>query len=387
VSEAPPATRGGLLVGPPDLLSARPASRAGAVAFGVALLFLAFWDLAGRSLHHADVPRFAVIAREMLRTGDWLLPTQHGEPYANKPILYVWLVGLASLPTGLPSAFTVRLPSALAFVATAWVTAAWARRRSGSATCGHLAGLLFATTFFASALGRSGRPDMCATAFGTAAAAWLDGAVLGSGRRRDAWLAGACLGAGLLTKGPVVLLLPLAIVLLPRPTVSIGARLARARLGIVLPVAALVAALWIVPAWLRAGSGFVENLVVRQTLERVAGQANHVEPWWYYGPSLLASALPWTPAFLALPARFASAAVRARLGDAVPVLAALVCLVVLTLVPTKQVRYALIVIPPLAVATAQAACDLAAGLPRGRALYHLLRGVAIVSLSPWRAPG
>ena len=103
---------------PPDLLTEPRPSRAGTAAYVLALALLAFWDLGGRSLLHRDVPRFAVIVTEMLRSGDWLVPTQHGEPYANKPILYIWAVALPSALFGGPTAFLVRLPSALALVAT-----------------------------------------------------------------------------------------------------------------------------------------------------------------------------------------------------------------------------------------------------------------------------
>src|SRR5262245_14815460 len=48
----------------------------------------------------ADEPRFALIARDMLATGDWLLPRAEGELYAHKPPLYFWLLALAMGATG-----------------------------------------------------------------------------------------------------------------------------------------------------------------------------------------------------------------------------------------------------------------------------------------------
>src|SRR5687767_700926 len=48
----------------------------------------------------ADEPRFALVVRDMVATGEWLLPRVGGDVYADKPPLYFWLMGLALLATG-----------------------------------------------------------------------------------------------------------------------------------------------------------------------------------------------------------------------------------------------------------------------------------------------
>src|SRR5512138_3768331 len=40
----------------------------------------------------ADEPRFALVARDMVATGEWLLPRVGGQPYADKPPLFFWLI-------------------------------------------------------------------------------------------------------------------------------------------------------------------------------------------------------------------------------------------------------------------------------------------------------
>jgi len=42
----------------------------------------------------ADEPRFALIARDMLRSGDWLVPRVGGDLYPDKPPFYFWLLTL-----------------------------------------------------------------------------------------------------------------------------------------------------------------------------------------------------------------------------------------------------------------------------------------------------
>src|SRR5262245_1776542 len=40
----------------------------------------------------ADEPRFALVARDMVDTGRWLVPTVGGENYADKPPLFFWMI-------------------------------------------------------------------------------------------------------------------------------------------------------------------------------------------------------------------------------------------------------------------------------------------------------
>ena len=342
---------------PPGLLREQAPSRLGSALYLLVLALIAFWDLSGRSIFHHDMPRFATIAREMIRSGDWLVPTQYGVTYANKPILYIWLVALGSLVPGDPTALTLRIPSALALVATAWATSLWGRARSGSVAVGRLAGLLAITTYSLHELGRVGRPDMCSTAFATIAAALVDRALL-DGRGRRPWIAvGLALGGGVLSKGPVVLLIPAALVLLPRAGMPLGARLRRVRLDLALALAVALSALWIVPAGLHGGFGYVKKLVVDQVADRMMGESQHREAVWYYFASIPFSWLPWSPLFVGAGLAAATRRGRAVLGSATHVAAAAAALLVLSIVPTKEIRYAAILIPPLAVAAAQFATE------------------------------
>ncbi len=326
----------------------------------LALAVLAFYDLGGRSIFHKDMPRFATIAREMIRSGDWLVPTQHGAVYANKPILYIWLVALGSLVPGDPTALTLRIPSALAFLGTGLATATWGRARSGSVAVGRLAGLLVVTTFSIHELGRVGRPDMLSTCFATISAALVDRALLGGGGRRPWVLIGLALGGGLLSKGPVVLLIPAALVLLPRAGTTLGSRLRRTRIDAAFGLALVVSAAWLVPAGVHGGMGYLKKLVFDQVADRVKGEANHAEPFWYYLGAFPFNWLPWSPAFAAAAAASLTKRGRAAVGGCEHVMAALVALVVLSAVPTKEIRYAAILVPPLAVAAAQWASWIAA---------------------------
>src|SRR3990167_9332686 len=65
----------------------------------------------------ADEPRFAQVAREMVESGQWLFPTRGGEPYPDKPPVFMWFSAAAfALLGNLKLSFL--LPSALASVGT-----------------------------------------------------------------------------------------------------------------------------------------------------------------------------------------------------------------------------------------------------------------------------
>ncbi len=63
-------------------------------------------------------PRFAEAVREMMTSGQYLIPVKNGLPYIEYPPLYFWL-GLAGHAAGLPIPAAIRLPGYLAFIA--WI--------------------------------------------------------------------------------------------------------------------------------------------------------------------------------------------------------------------------------------------------------------------------
>lgn len=48
----------------------------------------------------ADEPRFALIAKEMVESGQWLFPMRGGELYPDKPPLFMWGIAIGYVLTG-----------------------------------------------------------------------------------------------------------------------------------------------------------------------------------------------------------------------------------------------------------------------------------------------
>lgn len=103
-------------------------------------LALFFYGMSGIELWRTEGLR-AVIAQEMLRSGNWIVPRLYGEPLFTKPPgMYVAIV-LASLPFGRVTEFSARLPSALAATG-AVLLFYWYFRRQLGRTAGLAAALI-----------------------------------------------------------------------------------------------------------------------------------------------------------------------------------------------------------------------------------------------------
>jgi 4-amino-4-deoxy-L-arabinose transferase-like glycosyltransferase len=66
---------------------------------------------------HTDEPRRAVVALEMILSGNYVVPTLNGEPYLNKPPLLNWLTVSSYLLLGSYSEFAHRLPTIVTLLA------------------------------------------------------------------------------------------------------------------------------------------------------------------------------------------------------------------------------------------------------------------------------
>lgn len=151
---------------------------------------------------------FAEPAREMLRTGDWLIPRMGGIPSWQKPPLTHWMIALAMGLTRSESEWVVRFPTLLCTIANALFVAALAARWHGDRV-GRLTGLIGLTTFYALFQGRLAEADMplCAAVSG----AMLALAIGTIGRDRSTWSTRlaffAAAGLSTLIKGPIGLAL------------------------------------------------------------------------------------------------------------------------------------------------------------------------------------
>jgi 4-amino-4-deoxy-L-arabinose transferase-like glycosyltransferase len=152
----------------------------------------------------------ASIARTMLRTGDWVTPHLDGIQYLEKPPLKYWLMAASFKAFGV-SDVAARLPMALFAVLLCWLTArmgAWAFDRK----TGLLAGVVMATSLGLFLFTRVLISDVALT-FTIALAMWAFLRALDDREQRPRlWslVYGAGVGAGILFKGLIAAVFPLA---------------------------------------------------------------------------------------------------------------------------------------------------------------------------------
>lgn len=253
----------------------------------------------------ADEPRFALIARDMLASGEWLVPRVGGDMYADKPPLFFWLIAAFSKLTGsLRIAFL--MPSLLGAVGCVFLvydlaTRLW-RREVGLIAA---LALLFTVQFVWQARQAQIDATLC---FWTTLSLYglLRHLLLGPhwGWYAVGW---AAAGFGVITKGvgflPLLVLIPFAVlrsrqwqpeIVFDRPL-----RWALGPLSLCLAVS-----MWLVPMLIAANDGgalaaYRDEILFSQTVDRYANAWHHREPFWYFVVNVIPAL--WLPLTLLLP--------------------------------------------------------------------------------------
>ena len=280
---------------------AAPERRAAWLLLGAAALWL-LPALGLYPLFNDDEGAFSEATREILQSGDWLSTTLNGAPRYDKPILIYWLQALSVSAFGL-NEFALRLPSALAALAWIYAILRFAAPRLGAAG-GWLAAWIAASSLGVLAMGRAATADALLNALiaATMFDLWrhLESQARGAGPQRAA-LRRAYLwtGLGLLTKGPIALLVPGAVGLAYGLSQR-GWRDWRVWLSTALDPAGWlillgVAAPWYLAQWQLHGREFIDGFLVHHNLERFHGTLEgHGGSLLYYVAVAPALLLPWS---------------------------------------------------------------------------------------------
>jgi 4-amino-4-deoxy-L-arabinose transferase-like glycosyltransferase len=274
--------------------------------------FLFFHRLGDRDLWSSHEGRAGMDAQTLLERGDGLPRLFSGEVELQKPPLYYWLVAaVAWVHGGAVDAWAVRLPAALAGLASVVGVAAvgWVR---GRRLAGLLAAAVLATAAYFTLLARTGRIDMPLTLCvgGAVTALYL-------GRRFSSfWLvliAYVFTSLGVLLKGPIGAVLPAAVTglhllmegdLPPPWRFSAWGRLIH-RFGLWWGAPLVLALTLPYFLWLDSAThgDFFRVFVLRHNVERgLGGPTLKTYEWWFYFRCFPADFLPWSP--LLLPAAF-----------------------------------------------------------------------------------
>ncbi|OLB97342.1 MAG: hypothetical protein AUH30_10460 [Candidatus Rokubacteria bacterium 13_1_40CM_68_15] len=313
-----------------------------------ALLFLP--GISQRILYSGDEARYALLARNMVETGDWLVPRIGSDVHMEKSPLFIWSIAALSLFGREVTELTAVLPAALSGIAGVGATLLLGRLMFNART-GLLSALILATTWGYYWHARLALADMMVTFFIVVGlVGFWAGAACGDGRRLPMALFWLCLGLGYSAKGPAGLMpiLPCAVFLV----VEHGWRgLGRLRLLMGVAIVALVSAPWALAFALQRDESYVQSVLIGDYLgPRLQSWDRFSELFFVLGP-LGVGFLPWT---LFLPSavrrgwwRAEDEEVRRRFRFLL--VWVLVYAVVITAMPHKRERYLLPTYPALAI--------------------------------------
>lgn len=260
----------------------------------------------------------------MLGTGNWITPLRDGL-VPSKPLLHHWIAAFLATVIGLFNEGIARLPALLAaslmlFVTCASVLRSLSRVAGGSslvpdpnvaasARCAALWAVgILGTTYGFINLAFDARVDMvCAALMALAISRLLDrlngdeGAGGAAYRAIDFTAFFIACGLAVLAKGPLGIVLPLFVCVAAtwyrRGILATVKEFSRPRLGWVLFLAIVLP--WYISAYLGYQRAFVGRQVFFENVQRFfGGEEVNSEAWWFYGPSFLRIAAPWSILFL-----------------------------------------------------------------------------------------
>lgn len=243
-----------------------------------------------------DEARYALIATGMLDSGDWLIPTREGTHYLDKPPLLYWLTLTSYHILGVHD-YAARMVTALAGLGTILATFWMGRRLVGER--GALLGALMLLLSFGFALSsRFLIMDGLLALFTTATMLSLYLATRGPRLHAGWWLfASLACGLGVMTKGPVTLVLTLPPLVASRWLTREGAKVRLRDWAWFGAGIAAIALPWFIAVAIRQ-PGFLRYFFWEHHVMRYTTNLVHVEPWWFYGMVL---AIGMFPASLLLP--------------------------------------------------------------------------------------
>jgi 4-amino-4-deoxy-L-arabinose transferase-like glycosyltransferase len=239
---------------------------------------------------------YALTAKEMLTSGDWLSPQIYGQYWYDKPAMIYWLLAGSYKLFGVGE-FAARFPAALFSAASVSYISWFARRLFDNWLAGLFAALVLATSLEYWVIARMIITDAVLFFFASVA---MGSYYLGLGGRGKGWYAAGYFFAGLavLTKGPVGIVLPAVTVFVYIIVTRRWELFSRLFLLPGLAIFMLTAAPWYLAMTQVHGQEFVNSFLgLHNYLRATVSEHPKDNVIYYYLVLFPLSLLPWTGVF------------------------------------------------------------------------------------------
>jgi 4-amino-4-deoxy-L-arabinose transferase-like glycosyltransferase len=252
-----------------------------------------FLPLGFTPLFDLDEGAFSEATREMIESGNYLTTYLNGALRFDKPILIYWLQALSVHTFGL-NEFALRLPSAIA--ASLWAVIIWLfSRRYFDEKVAFYTTLSMLGALQINIIAKAAIADALLNLFiaFTLFSVWV---YLESKKSRYLYAAFASIGLGVLTKGPVAILVPLATLffyMLLKRDIKSFFKIVFNPIGWLLFLS--ISMPWYILEYLDQGQKFIDGFFLKHNLERFSSSLEHHSgSYLYYIPVLLIGFLPFT---------------------------------------------------------------------------------------------
>ena len=252
-------------------------------------------------IYSAQEGRAAIVARQMIESGNWLHLNIKGAHNTEKPVMCYWFYALSGTVFGV-NEFSVRLPSILAALVTVLMTALLGMRIYGRRT-GLMAGYIMASMMGFVNLSRLARIDIVLCAFYTASMYLLyTGYFEKMKANRRLYLFYLVLALSVMIKGPV------SVAVIAITVIVLAAKERNWKIFWELkPISGLFIGLAINAPWyayeiIRTDGEFFTDFFMNQNISRFTGvnmtySGGRRRSYFHYIPKLFIFALPWSLLF------------------------------------------------------------------------------------------
>jgi len=345
------------------------------------LVFLSFFAHLGYTpLFDADEGVYSEVTREMVASQDFTSPLLNGTPFFHKPPLFYWAQAASIKTMGL-NEFGLRLPSAIAALLWAASIFLFTRRSYDTKTAWH-ATLFMCATLMVTLVGRAATPEGLFNLFLTLTLLNIH-RFYHTGNKRHIYWSFMFAALGVLTKGAIAIILPLAV-----SSIFFGIKrrwkdlLLLFRNPVGLTVFGLIVIPWYVGEYMLHGEAFLSDLLMFP----VSADSSYTFigsslPYYVYPALILIGLLPFSAMFIKFIFQF-----RKQMSDDLIKFLLIWFFIAFSLLPLVQPKSIFSLVycfPPLFIIMARVAnnCRISINLFIGPLLF-----IALLLLLPYLAP-